>query len=85
MSEAHWIGVDLGGTQVTARVGWYDEIRGTGLLGARSTARGTDGSITIARGEQPDEIGWRLQGWFRNSNMSNQTVALLPRRAGTTS
>jgi len=77
-------GVDIAGTQATARLGWYDETRGTGLAGASSTARGTDGSVTIATPEQPGELGWRIQGWFRDTNMQNLTVALAAKRASTT-
>ncbi len=67
------------GTQITSRFGYYKERRDTGLLGATSTANGTDGSITIAHPEQPDALGWRVQGWFRDTNMSNFTVGIGPK------
>lgn len=71
-------------TQVAARVGYYDEKRLTGLRGASSTDNGTDGSITVAHGEQPGELGWRIQTWFRHTGMSNFTVGIGPNRATTT-
>lgn len=72
------------GTQVTARVGYYDQKQLTGLAGASSTANGTSGAITIAHAEQPGELGWRVQTWFRDTNMSNFTVGIGPNRATTT-
>ena len=72
------------GTQITARGAYYTERRDTGLRGATSSADGTDGSITIAHAERPDSLGWRLQGWFRNTGMSNYTVGISPNRATTT-
>jgi outer membrane receptor protein involved in Fe transport len=72
------------GTQVTGRLGYYNERRDTGLSGAISTANGTTGSITVAHPERPDGFGWRLQGWFRDTGMSNLTVGIGPGRAFTT-
>lgn len=72
------------GTQVTARVGYYDEKRLTGLAGASSTDNGTSGSITVAHAEQPGELGWRFQTWFRDTQMSNFTVGIGANRATTT-
>lgn len=71
------------GTQITARVGYYDQKQLTGLAGASSTANGTSGSITIAHAELPGELGWRVQAWFRDTNMSNFTVGIGPNRAST--
>ena len=72
------------GTQVTGRFGFYDERRGNGTLGATTRAKGTTGSITIAHPEAPDELGWRLQGWFRDTDVNNQTVGLTAGRVSTT-
>jgi hypothetical protein len=72
------------GTQVTGRFGFYDERRGNGALGATTRAKGTTGSITIAHPEQSDGLGWRVQGWFRDTDVNNQTVGLGPGRNSTT-
>jgi outer membrane receptor protein involved in Fe transport len=72
------------GTQVTGRFGFYDERRDTGILGAVSRAKGTTGSITVAHPEQPDGLGWRVQGWFRDTDMSNLTAGIGAKRASTT-
>jgi vitamin B12 transporter len=72
------------GTQITGRFGFYDERRDTGIAGATATAKGNTGAITIANAEAPDTIGWRIQGWYRATNMSNVTSAVGPKRATVT-
>ncbi|HEY4264464.1 MAG TPA: TonB-dependent receptor [Micropepsaceae bacterium] len=72
------------GTQITGRFGFYDERRDTGIAGATSTAKGNTGSITVANAEGPDTIGWRIQGWYRDTNMSNVTSAVGVKRATVT-
>ena len=51
-------------TQATARAGYYQELRNTGLAGGYSNDNGTTANITVAHPEAPGELGWRLQGWF---------------------
>jgi vitamin B12 transporter len=72
------------GTQVTARWGYYDQRQDTGVAGATSSARGNTGSITVATAETPDSLGWRIQGWLRDTNMSNVTSAVGLKRATVT-
>ena len=72
------------GTQVTARWGFYDERRDSGIAGSTSTAKGNTGNITVANAEAPDTIGWRIQGWYRDTNMSNVTDAVGAKRATVT-
>jgi outer membrane receptor protein involved in Fe transport len=72
------------GTQVNGRFGFYDERRGNGTVGATTRAKGTTGSITLVHPDQPDELGWRLQGWFRDTDVNNQTVGLTAGRVSTT-
>jgi len=72
------------GTQVTGRFGYYNERRDTGIRGALSRADGTTGSITVAHPEETDGLGWRVQGWFRDTGMSNLTTGIGPKRATTT-
>jgi outer membrane receptor protein involved in Fe transport len=67
---------DLGdGITATARVGYYDLLQGAGLVGAESTAQGETASLTIARDVQGDSIGWRVQTWLINSDLSNISVS----------
>jgi outer membrane receptor protein involved in Fe transport len=74
----------LPGTQVTGRFGYYNEKRDTGVRGAKSTADGTTGSLTVAHPEREGELGWRIQGWFRDTDMSNLTYAIGAGRKTTT-
>ena len=67
---------DLGdGITATARVGYYDLLQGAGLVGAEATAQGETASLTIARNVEGDSIGWRVQTWAINSNLSNISVS----------
>jgi outer membrane receptor protein involved in Fe transport len=71
----------LPGTQVTARFGYYKERRNVGIGAGLSTTDGTTGSITIAHPVQASALGWRLQGWFRKTGMSNLTYSVGANRA----
>ena len=67
---------DLGdGITATARVGYYDELQGAGLVGAEATAQGETASLTIAQNVEPDSIGWRVQSWLIDSNLTNISVS----------
>jgi outer membrane receptor protein involved in Fe transport len=73
-----------GGTLVVARLGYYNERRDSGVVGTHSQARGTTGSLTVAHPEQPGGLGWRAQGWFRLSDLSNSSAAIGTGRATAT-
>ncbi|MGD0143507.1 MAG: TonB-dependent receptor [Rhizomicrobium sp.] len=68
----------------TARVGYYDQSLGAGLEGAQSEARGETASLTLARPATSGSIGWRVQGWTIDSNLSNTSVSVAPGQTGTT-
>src|ERR1051326_7142681 len=75
-------GVEMaGGTVLFGRLGTYDEKRDSGTLFARSHATGTTGSRWEEHPEQPGGLGWRMQSWFRDSNLSNTSAALSANRA----
>lgn len=84
MSAALRADLPLGEAALSLRAAAYDEDRGSGLAGARSTATGHLLSATVAR--QPDEgrTGWRLQAWRRESDFANTSVAVAADRAATT-
>lgn len=73
-----------GGTVLVGRVGTYDEKRDSGVINTRSRAKGTTGSLTIAHPEQEGGWGWRAQGWFRDTNLSNSSAAIGAGRATAT-
>lgn len=77
--------MDLGsGVVASARVAYYDEARGAGLVGADSEARGWISSFTIAKPANNDGLGWRLQAWSIDSNFRNTSVSVAPDRSTTT-
>ncbi len=64
-----------GGVTATARLGTYDEAQGAGLAGAQASAQGETASVTLAREMAPDRLGWRLQSWVIDSNLTNISVS----------
>jgi outer membrane receptor protein involved in Fe transport len=71
-------------TTVSLRASAYEEDRGSGLAGARSSASGQGYSATVARTPGQDRLGWRAQIWRRESDFANTSVAVAPGRTGTT-
>jgi outer membrane receptor protein involved in Fe transport len=74
----------FGDVEGSARLGVYDERRGSGLQGAYSEASGATATFTLARARTADEHGWRLQAWMRASDFSNTSVAVAADRSHTT-
>jgi outer membrane receptor protein involved in Fe transport len=66
----------LDGTLFSARVGIYDEARHSGLGETASEARGISTSVTLAHPQQADELGWRLQGWLRSTDLFNSSASV---------
>jgi len=62
---------EIMGAIAAIRVGAYDEERGGGVEGLRSAANGETASLTIVRPPDDMRLGWKLQGWFRQSNLEN--------------
>ena len=75
---------DFNGIQAAARIETFEEKRGAGLVGARSTAKGTSETITLAQPASQGVGGWRLQAWARTSDLANSSVAVPTGRATTT-
>ena len=72
------------GIEVSARASIYDESRHSGRVGERSEASGVTGSVTVQRPEDQGELGWRLQGWLRDTDFANGSVSIAPFRVSTT-
>jgi outer membrane receptor protein involved in Fe transport len=83
-SGALRVSADLGRATVAARYSQFDEVRGSGLAGANSEAQGKSASLTIAAPPSADELGWRLQAWWRQSDLLNTSVSVAAGRATTT-
>ncbi len=77
------IGID-GATALSLHASAYDEARGSGLAGARSSGSGQGYSATLARTPGRNRLGWRAQAWRRDSDFANSSVAVAPDRASTT-
>lgn len=74
----------LGEASLSLRGSIYDEERGSGLAGARSSASGHLLSATAARRPDEGRYGWRLQAWRRESDFANTSVAVAADRKTTT-
>jgi outer membrane receptor protein involved in Fe transport len=72
------------GIDTALRLGGFQERRGAGLAGARSTASGTYAAVTLGQAPQQAVGGWRLQLWARTSDLQNSSVAVAANRASTT-
>jgi outer membrane receptor protein involved in Fe transport len=74
----------FGSVQAALRLETFEERRGAGLDGARSTAKGDAETLTLAQPATDGAGGWRLQAWARGSNLANTSVAVAADRSGTT-
>lgn len=72
----------VGETDAALRLGAYEERRGAGLAGARSTASGASATLSLA--QVRDGGGWRAQAWVRASDLANSSAAVAAGRTGTT-
>ena len=75
---------DIGEAQGALRLGWYQERRASGLLGAQSLSKGVSATATLAKPAADGVGGWRLQAWTRASTLENTSVAVAAGRATTT-
>ncbi len=74
----------VSGIDVSAHASVYDESRHSGLVGARSEASGVTASLTALHPQVQGQLGWRLQGWLRDTDFANTSVAIGSLRAFTT-
>ncbi|HYD86317.1 MAG TPA: TonB-dependent receptor [Vitreimonas sp.] len=84
MSGAARVQAMQGDMLISARLSGYAEERGSGLVGADSSADGAAVSLTLVQSPRADALGWRLQAWARESDMSNSFVAVSADRSTTT-
>lgn len=74
----------FGDAALSVRASAYEEARGSGLVGARSRSSGNLVSATLAKPPTGEDNGWRLQAWWRQSDLANSSVAVSAGRVGTT-
>jgi len=84
MSGAARVQTVQGNVLISARLSGYSEERGSGLVGADSSADGAAASLTLVQQPRGDDLGWRLQAWARQSDMTNSFVSVAPDRSTTT-
>lgn len=68
--------LDLGFAALTAEGGGYSESRDSGTLFAKSSSNGDHAAVTLAAQPDATHLGWRLQTWVRESNLSNSSAAI---------
>jgi outer membrane receptor protein involved in Fe transport len=71
-------------TLISARFGAYEEHRNSGLVDAESSANGRTASLTIAHPEDHGGLGWRVQAWLRDVDLTNTSASINSLRASTT-
>ena len=67
---------NLGFANLTAEGGGYSEARNSGTQYAASSSSGDDAAVTLAAQPDATHLGWRLQTWVRQSNLSNSSAAI---------
>ncbi len=77
------LAVEQGAWTTAVDLSHYDESRGAGLVGADSTAQGTNASLTAVRQPTEDSLGYRLQVWGKHSGFTNTSVAVAAGRVST--
>ena len=74
----------INGVLVSERLEYYAQAQGAGVVGAEAETRGLLGSLTFASATSSQSLGWRVQGWFFQSDLSNAQVSVAPDRSMTT-
>jgi outer membrane receptor protein involved in Fe transport len=67
---------NLGFANLTAEGGGYSESRNSGTQYAASSSSGDNAAFTLAAQPDATHLGWRLQTWVRQSNLSNSSAAI---------
>ncbi|MFT3996131.1 MAG: TonB-dependent receptor [Asticcacaulis sp.] len=79
---AVWRG-QAAGYDLTLMAGDYDSRRDTGLSGATASANGQHYAASLTRPITADGMGYRVQLWRRDSDLSNRSVSVAAGRTGT--
>src|SRR5262249_20265617 len=67
---------NLGFANLTAECGGYPESRNSGTQYAASSSSGDNAAFTLAAQPDTTHLGWRLQTWVRQSNLTNSSAAI---------
>jgi outer membrane receptor protein involved in Fe transport len=69
------LSTDIGRSTLAVRIGSYQERRDSGIVGAYSRSEGNSASVTLASPPGEGQLGWRVQSWWRHSNLVNTSVS----------
>ena len=75
-SAAERVEADVGRAVLSERIGAYEEDRGAGTIFANSAVHGVQGSLALVAQPTKDELGWRVQGWVSESDLSNTSASV---------
>ncbi|HEX4180050.1 MAG TPA: TonB-dependent receptor [Caulobacteraceae bacterium] len=76
--------VDVGPAMLSTRVAGFNEDRGAGTVGGLSKDSGGQASVTLAAQPTLHDFGWRVQGWFQESNLTNDSTSVSANRGAST-
>lgn len=74
---------EIGVHDLTLMASSYDSRRDTGLSGATANASGHQYAVSLTRPTGDTGRGYRLQLWYRDSDLTNRSVSVLSGRTGT--
>jgi outer membrane receptor protein involved in Fe transport len=75
-SAAERVELDVGRAVLSKRIGAYEEERGAGTLYANSAVHGVQASLALVAQPTRDQLGWRVQGWVSESDLSNTSASV---------
>jgi vitamin B12 transporter len=75
---------EVGSAVLAVRAAAYREKRDGGLRYVGSRSEGWSGSVTLASAPTDQALGWRVQGWVRESDLVNTSAAVAAGRNVTT-
>ncbi len=75
-SAAERVEADVGRAVLSERIGAYEEERGAGTIFANSAVHGVQGSLALVAQPSQDLLGWRVQGWVSESDLSNTSASV---------
>ena len=83
-SVAERVEGDVGRAVLSERVSAYQEDRGAGTVYANSSTRGAQASLSLVAQPTASRLGWRVQGWAEESNLSNTSASVATNRDSAT-
>jgi outer membrane receptor protein involved in Fe transport len=83
-SAAERVEADVGRAVLSERAAAYEEERGAGTIYANSAVHGAQGSLSLVAQPTKNLLGWRVQGWVSESDLSNTSASVATGRNSAT-